>query len=135
MGEPERLNGLLRENVVPVIGLRSPDMLQCALRGMGVVGDDRDVLLVFAGRFIRAHHQVLMFQSSDCDPSTRFRVSFQSSATTAVALSPTGFFALITKFSCLNAYCSQHCQPIVSVPNWPSHVDELIRHEFAEGFT
>jgi hypothetical protein len=52
-----------------------------------------------------------------------------------VALSPTGFFALITKFSCLNAYCSQHCQPIVSVPNWPSHVDELIRHEFAEGFT
>jgi hypothetical protein len=32
----------------------------------------------------------------------RFRVSFQSSATTAVALSPTGFFALITKFSCLN---------------------------------
>src|ERR1700730_17541407 len=93
MGEPERLNGLLRENVVPVIGLRPPDMLQCALRGMGVVGDDRDVLLVFAGRFIRAHHQVLMFQSSDCDPPTRFRVSFQSSATTAVALSPTGFFA------------------------------------------
>src|SRR3984893_17652792 len=112
MGEPERLNGLLRENVVPVIGLRPPDMLQCALRGMGVVGDDRDVLLVFAGRFIRAHHQVLMFQSSDCDPPTRFRVSFQSSATTAVALSPTGFFALITKFSCLNAYCSQHCQRI-----------------------
>jgi hypothetical protein len=37
MGEPERLNGLPRENVVPVIGLRCPDMLQCALRGMGVV--------------------------------------------------------------------------------------------------
>jgi hypothetical protein len=27
---------------------------------MGVVGDDRGVLLVFASRFIRAHHQVLM---------------------------------------------------------------------------
>src|ERR1700730_12778909 len=112
MGEPERLNGLLRENVVPVIGLRPPDMLQCALRGMGVVGDDRDVLLVFAGRFIRAHHQVLMFQSSDCDPPTRFRVSFQSSATTAVPLSATGFFALITKFSCLNSYCSQRCNSL-----------------------
>src|ERR1700730_13599799 len=59
MGEPERLNGLLRENVVPVIGLRSPDMLQCAPRGMGVVGSDRGVILVFASRFIRAHHQVL----------------------------------------------------------------------------
>jgi hypothetical protein len=27
---------------------------------MGVVGDDRGVLLVFAGRFIRGHYQVLM---------------------------------------------------------------------------
>src|SRR5580693_1326350 len=60
MGEPERLNGLLRENVVPVIGLRSPDMLQGAPRGMGVVGNDRGVLLVFASRIFRAHHQVLM---------------------------------------------------------------------------
>src|SRR5580693_7972490 len=60
MGEPERLNGLLRENVVPVIGLRSPDMLQRTPRGMGVGGNHRGSLLVFASRFIRAHHQVLM---------------------------------------------------------------------------
>jgi hypothetical protein len=41
--------------------------------------------------------------------SADFSVSSQSSATTVVAfsLSPTGFFALITKFSCLNADCSQ----------------------------
>jgi hypothetical protein len=29
-----------------------------------------------------------------------------------VALSPPGFFALITKFSCLNAYCSQRCNSL-----------------------
>jgi hypothetical protein len=42
-------------------------------------------------------------------------------ATTVVSFlsSPAGFFALITKFSCLNAYCSQHCQPHLSVQLGP----------------
>src|SRR5260370_22938089 len=44
------------------------------------------------------------------DPPMRFRVSSQSSATTVVAfsLSPTGFFGLITKFSCLNCLLLAH---------------------------
>src|ERR1700738_236990 len=49
-----------------------PDMLQCAPRGMGVVGNDRGVLLVFASRIFRAHHQVLMPECRSPPANARF---------------------------------------------------------------
>src|ERR1700720_1871146 len=66
----------------------------------------------------------MSFQLSDCDPPICFRAprgAWASLATTVVSFlsSPAGFFALITKFSCLNAYCSQHCQPHLSVQLGP----------------
>src|ERR1700730_8369141 len=118
MGEPERLNGLLRENVVPVIGLRSPDMLQRTPRGMGVGGNHRGSLLVFASRFIRAHHQVLMPECPSLAAPQWHRPSAPDAKLSFLS-SPAGLFALITKFSCLNAYCSQHCQPHLSVQLGP----------------
>src|ERR1700738_3769509 len=66
----------------------------------------------------------MSFQLADCDPPICFRAprgAWASLATTVVSFlsSPAVFFALITKFSCLNAYCSQHCQPHLSVQLGP----------------
>src|SRR5262249_44815346 len=41
MLEPERLNGLVGKNVVPMIGLRSADILQPPFQIVGIVGDHR----------------------------------------------------------------------------------------------
>jgi hypothetical protein len=48
MLKPERFNGLVRKNVVPMIRLRSAEVFQGALHGLGIIGNN------FRGRRVRA---------------------------------------------------------------------------------
>src|ERR1700730_13599797 len=63
----------------------------------------------------------MSFQLSDCDPPICFsapRGAWASLAATVVSFlcSPAGLFALITKFSRLNAYCSERCNVLGAPP-------------------
>src|SRR3984893_2404861 len=55
--DPERLNRLVAENVVPVVGLRSVDAFQGLFP---IICNDCSGLVVVADRIFRSHHQVLM---------------------------------------------------------------------------
>ena len=58
MFQPKGLDGLVGENVVPMIRLRSADVLQPALAIVGIVGDHG--FRRIGGGFFSAHGDVLM---------------------------------------------------------------------------
>jgi hypothetical protein len=58
---PKRLNRLVRENVVPVVGLRSANALQLALMIFGIIGQYRYALFI-GGRFTAVHRATFLAQ-------------------------------------------------------------------------
>jgi hypothetical protein len=55
--EPQSLNGLIGENIVPGVGLRSTDAFQSALPIIGVVGHDSLWLIATRSGFFSRHLQ------------------------------------------------------------------------------
>jgi len=63
MLEPKCLNGLVEQNVVPLIGLRSPDVFQRTFQVIGIIGYNCRGCLV-RGWFLLAHCALIL--NADC---------------------------------------------------------------------
>jgi hypothetical protein len=65
ISEPQCLDGLIGEKVVPAVRLRSADELQSALPVLGIIGNDDRWLFAAASSFLSAHQPSLIPRRPD----------------------------------------------------------------------